>query len=59
MTKKEEKEEKKIKSKFDLETRLSNVNCYLKDGFIEYIRNEKVTSQKQFDKLYNKYKGLR
>ncbi len=53
------KEEKKIESKFNLEEALSNVNRYLKQGFLEYIKNEKVTSKKQFDKLYNDYKEFR
>ena len=52
MSKKNEK-----KSKFDLEENLSKVNRYLLPGFMEFIKSEKVTSQKQFDKLYNEYKG--
>lgn len=47
------------KSKFDLEESLSTVNRYLLPGFMEFIKDEKVTSQKQFDKLYNDYKELR
>ena len=56
MTKK--KEDKK-ESKFNLDEALSNVNRYLLPGFIEYIKEEKVTTQKQFDKLYNDYKEFR
>ena len=54
MSKKEDTKEKG--SKFDLESALSNVNRYLKPGFLEYIKDEKVTTQRQFDKLYNDYK---
>lgn len=57
MSKKEDTKEKG--SKFDLESALSNVNRYLKPGFLEYIKDEKVTTQRQFDKLYNDYKELR
>ena len=57
MTKK--KEETKKESKFDLDKSLSNVNRYLLPGFKEFIRGEKVTSQKQFDKLYDTYKEIR
>ena len=46
-------------SKFELETALSTVNRYLRQGFIEFIKNEKVTTQRQFDKLYNDYKELK
>ena len=53
------KENKKNDSKFDLDTALSTVNRYLLDGFKDYIKDEKVTSQKQFDKLYNDYKEFR
>lgn len=45
--------------KFDLTVALSTVNRYLKPGFIEFIKDEKITSQKQFDKLYNEYKEFR
>ena len=58
MTKKKT-EDKKADSKFDLEKALSNVNRYLLPGFLEFIKDEKVTSQKQFDKLYNDYKEFR
>ena len=57
MTKK--KTDKKEDAKFDLATALSNVNRYLKEGFLEFIKEEKVTSQKQFDELYNDYKEFR
>ena len=57
MSKKEDTKEKG--SKFDLESALSIVNRYLKPGFLEYIKDEKVTTQRQFDKLYNDYKELR
>lgn len=57
MSKKEDTKEKG--SKFDLESALSNVNRYLKPGFLEYVKDEKVTTQRQFDKLYNDYKELR
>ena len=46
-------------SKFELETALSTVNRYLLEGFLEFIKDEKVTTQRQFDKLYNDYKELR
>ena len=58
MTKKKESK-KKEESKFDLDEALSNVNPYLKPGFTDFIRGEKVTTQKQFDKLYNDYKEFR
>lgn len=52
-------EEKEVKStKFDINTALTSVNRYLKEGFILYIKDEKITSQKQFDKLYDEYKGV-
>lgn len=57
MSKKEDTKEKG--SKFDLESALSIVNRYLREGFLEYIKDEKVTTQRQFDKLYNDYKELR
>ena len=57
MSKKDEKKE--TKSEFDLDTALSNVNRYLLDGFKEFIADEKVTNQKQFDKLYNEYKEFK
>jgi len=47
------------KAKFDLDKSLSNVNRYLKPGFVKFINGEKITNQKQFDKLYNDYKELR
>lgn len=58
------KETKKTKSEpknedFDLDGALSTVNRYLLDGFVEYIADEKIASQKQFDKLYNDYKELK
>lgn len=57
MTKK--KEDKKEDSKFNLDEALSNVNPYLRAGFMAFIKDEKVTTQKQFDKLYNDYKEFR
>lgn len=57
MTKK--KEESKSEPKFDLEEALSTVNRYLRDGFVEFIKDEKITTQKQFDKFYNDYKEFR
>ena len=51
--------DKKEESNFKLDDALSTVNKYLLPGFIEYIKDEKVTSQKQFDKLYNDYKEFR
>lgn len=59
MTKKKEEKQKKAESNFNLDDALSNVNRYLKPGFIEHIKGENVTSQKQFDKLYNEFKELR
>ncbi len=53
------KDDNKEDSKFDLESALSNVNRYLKPGFLEYIKDEKVTSQRQFDKLYNEFKEFK
>lgn len=53
------KTETKSDSKFELETALSNVNRYLLPGFMEFIKDEKVATQRQFDKLYNDYKELR
>ena len=58
MTKKKESK-KKEESKFDLDEALSNVNPYLRAGFMAFIKDEKVTTQKQFDKLYNDYKEFR
>ena len=58
MSKKEDDKKKESKS-FDLEENLSNVNRYLLPGFVEFIKGEKVTSQRQFDKLYNDYKEFR
>jgi hypothetical protein len=46
-------------SKFELDIALSNVNRYLLPGFKDWIKDEKVTTQRQFDKLYNDYKELR
>ena len=57
MTKKKDKT--KNESKFDLTIALSTVHPYLLDGFKEYIKDEKITSQEQFDKLYNEYKEFR
>ena len=53
------KNETKSDSQFELEVALSNVNRYLLSGFKEFIKDEKVTTQRQFDKLYNDYKELR
>lgn len=58
MSKKDDKT-KESKSDFDLDVALSNVNRYLLPGFKEFIKDEKVTTQKQFDKLYNDYKEFR
>jgi hypothetical protein len=58
MSKKDDKT-KESKSDFDLDVALSNVNRYLLLGFKEFIKDEKVTTQKQFDKLYNDYKEFR
>lgn len=57
MTKKNTKKEK-AEPKFDLEAALSTVNKYLLPGFKEYIKPVEVTSQKQFDELYNNYKEM-
>ena len=58
MTKKKtDKKEETVK--FDLAGALSNVNRYLKPGFMEFIKDKKVTNQKAFDKLYNDYKEFR
>ena len=46
------------KEVFNLKKALSTVNPYLLKGFKAYIKNIDVTSQKQFDKLYNDYKGV-
>lgn len=46
-------------SKFELDIALSNVNRYLLPGFKDWIKDEKVTTQRQFDKLYNDYKELK
>ena len=59
MSKKNEETKTESNSRFKLETALSNVNRYLLNGFIEFIKEEKVTTQRQFDKLYNDYKELR
>ena len=59
MSKKNEETKTESNSRFELETALSNVNRYLLNGFIEFIKEEKVTTQRQFDKLYNDYKELR
>jgi len=53
------KTEKEGAVSFDLETALSTVNRYLLPGFKEYIRDEKIATQRQFDKIYNDYKELR
>ena len=53
------KDDNKEDSKFSLESALSNVNRYLLPGFLEYIKDEKVTSQRQFDKLYNEFKEFK
>ena len=53
------KDDNKEDSKFSLESALSNVNRYLKPGFLVYIKDEKVTSQRQFDKLYNEFKEFK
>lgn len=53
------KDDNKEDSKFDLESVLSNVNRYLLPGFLAYIKDEKVTSQRQFDKLYNEFKEFK
>ena len=53
------KDDNKEDSKFSLESALSNVNRYLRPGFLAYIKDEKVTSQRQFDKLYNEFKEFK
>ena len=53
------KNETKSYSQFELDVALSNVNRYLLSGFKEFFKDEKVTTQRQFDKLYNDYKELR
>lgn len=57
MSKKDSKTESN--SKFELDIALSTVNRYLLEGFLEFIKGEKVTTQRQFDKLYNDYKELK
>jgi len=57
MTKK--KETKKEEANFSLEEALSNVNVYLLPGFVKYIEDKKITTQKQFDKYYKDYKEFR
>ena len=60
MTKKKKEETKKeVDSNFNLDEALLTVNRYLKPGFIEYIQGKDVTTQKQFDELYNEFKELR
>ena len=53
------KNETKSDSQFELDVALSNVNRYLLQGFKDWIKDEKVTTQRQFDKLYNDYKELK
>jgi len=57
--KKEKKSEPEEKEDFNLAEALSTVNRYLIPGFSEYIKDEEIKSQKQFDKLYNDYKEFR
>lgn len=47
------------REEFNLEKALLNVNRYLKQGFMEFIKNKKVTNMKQFDKYYKEYKELK
>ena len=53
-----DKKETKTES-FSLEDSLSCVNEYLLPGFLEFIKDEKISTQKQFDKFYNDYKEFR
>ena len=61
MSNKEDKKEDDVVTEspvFQLETAILTVNRYLRQGFTEYIRDKKITTQKQFDKIYNEYKEL-
>ncbi len=60
MSKKEKKDDtEKAATTFDLEAALLTVNRYLLPGFREYIRDEKISTERQFNKFYNDYKELR
>lgn len=52
------KKEKTPEPDFNLEEALENTNRYLRGGFKEFIKDEKITNQKKFDKLYKKYEEL-
>lgn len=54
MTKK--KEDKKD---FDMESSLKQVNPFLRDGFILFIQDKQIATEKQFDKYYKEYKELK
>ena len=59
MSKKKKEQEVVVESPvFDLESAMQNVNRYLRQGFTEYITGKKITTQKEFDKIYNTYKEL-
>lgn len=42
-------------SSFDMEKALSTVNRFLLPGFLEYIKDTDIKTQRQFNKLYKEY----
>ena len=59
MSKKKENESKSKETYFNLEEALSEVNKYLREGFVAFIEDKKVKTQKEFDKLLKEYGELR
>lgn len=49
---------KKEENKFNLEEALKGINPYLKDGFLLFIQDKSVKSQKTFDKYLKQYGGF-
>lgn len=44
-----------VTSSFDMEKALSTVNRFLLPGFLEYIKDTDIKTQRQFNKLYKEY----
>lgn len=53
------KKNEDVKAAFDLEVALKTVNPYFFPHFLEFISGEKISTQKQFDKLLKEYEELR
>lgn len=49
----------KTKKQFNLNEAIEEVNPFLRDGFLRFIKGEEIKSQKKFNELIKSYGELR